>query len=218
VYAHSFQSDIWSLGVILFTLFFGCNPFVLDGGEERLRQFRSVDDVIAELGLDGAKAPPVVMRHIRRMMRGDPGKRCSLEELLRDDEIFGMIVEFGLNDLVQADGPRAFVASPSMEDLMASEILPLTDQSGSRAPDISIRVIVTLLGVATCRGTAAVVAYAILVLAVLRGAPGDLEAVTGIMLVTIAEMAIGAATRSIPVIVLFLYVLFVMRNMRSSSC
>lgn len=126
MYSHSFQSDVWSLGVILFSLFYRCNPFVMDGGEERLMKYVSVDALVKEMGLENVKVPRLARKLMDRMMRANPAERCTIEELMEEPEIFQMTVEFGLDKLVRMDGPTVMV-SPSMEDLVSSVALPLPE-------------------------------------------------------------------------------------------
>ncbi|KAH0793224.1 putative protein kinase [Histomonas meleagridis] len=129
LYSHSFASDIWSLGVILFSLFYRKNPFTGDFGEKRLKEFTSVDELISELKLENVQVPPLVHMLLKKMMMRDPSKRCSIDEILGNPTIHEMVVKFGLETCLKNDGPRVFVVSPSMEDIQSSVLLALTDNS-----------------------------------------------------------------------------------------
>ncbi|OHS96729.1 AGC family protein kinase [Tritrichomonas foetus] len=119
LFSHSFASDIWSLGVILFSLFYHINPFFYDNGEQRLQNFTTVDDLIADMKLT-TEISPLAMKIIQKTMVLDPKKRCTVEDILNNPKIFEKASELGLNNLLKNDISRPFVISPSDDDLKTS--------------------------------------------------------------------------------------------------
>jgi serine/threonine protein kinase len=227
LYSHSFGSDVWSLGVILFSLFFACNPFTMAGGEERLRRFTSVDNLIQELQLGERTIPPTALRLIKKMMARDPSARCSIAEIFREPVIFEMIVRFGLDNLLDGDAPRVMVVSPSMEDFDASVPLPLPDDSDQEplpaappplpaaAPALVTKIavgIVTMAGSFT--SAAAMLVHAVCAWLAVKWYPGDEAEV--LMALAMLEMVIGVTRPSVPLLAFFGYVFYVLTDGFSS--
>lgn len=130
LFSHSYSSDIWSLGVILFSLFYHCNPFGVENGEQLLRRFTTLDNLIKELKLENQNVPVLAMKLLNKMMQVNPKNRCSIDDILMNTEVDEMICKFGLETYLKSDGPRrVFVVSPSMEDLESSVVLALPDDT-----------------------------------------------------------------------------------------
>ena len=126
IYRHSFASDVWSLGVMTFSLFFACSPFLIEGGEERLRNYTNLDLLIEELKLNKEDVPPVAYKLIDGMMRRDPKKRILLNDVINEPFISMMIHNMSLDELLNSDKSKVQIVSPSMEDLASSLPLALT--------------------------------------------------------------------------------------------
>lgn len=126
-YRHSFASDIWSLGTIIFTLFFGIQPFGGEHGEDLLRNFSTVEELISNLNLNSQSIPEDALRLIKMTMQKNPSDRCFINTILNDSFVFHQIKLFGLQSLVYKDSvdesPHIMVLSPSLEDLNASRTL-----------------------------------------------------------------------------------------------
>jgi serine/threonine protein kinase len=216
LYSHSFASDVWSLGVILFSLFFACNPFTMPGGEERLQTFTSVDNVIRELHLDERTIPPTALRLIKKMMARDPSARCSLAEVFREAVIFEMVVRFGLDNLLDGDGPRVMVVSPSMEDFDASVPLPLPDDSGHELitpvhPQLATKIVVGIVTLAgRFRSPVAIAAHLACTWLAAQWYPGDEAEV--FITVAVLEMVLGITETSVPLLAFFGYVFWVVTD------
>jgi serine/threonine protein kinase len=105
---HSYSSDVWSLGVILFSLFFGNSPFGGNDGESLLRNFTDFDSLFMERSSHMENVPGMVIILLKRMLTRDPGRRIVLNEILQNKEIIAMMEEFGLSHLeeVQQRPPR----------------------------------------------------------------------------------------------------------------
>ena len=126
MYKHTFASDIWSLGVILFSLFYHCNPFVKDEGQARLKEFTTVENLVAQMGLQNVEVPKLARSLLRHMMTKDPRERWQVDKIMQMELVHEMTVEFGLDKLMGSVGPVVMV-SPSMDDLNSSVKLPLLD-------------------------------------------------------------------------------------------
>lgn len=134
IYQHSISSDIWSIGVMLFTLFFSVNPFAMPDGEQKLRNFKTIDQLIIDMHLENKakEIPEVAMKFIQKTLVLDPVARMPIEQMIGHPFIMELIKHMNLNELVKADGPNVFVVSPSMEDLASSiPLLPLTMDKNS---------------------------------------------------------------------------------------
>jgi len=116
---HTLSSDIWSLGVILFTLVTRCNPFNRSNGEEMLRHYRNIDTLIESLGLE-VNLNQHEFTIIRKMMELKPSRRISLESLLKDSFIYKKIIQFGFVELLEIKAPRVIISSPSLDDFRIS--------------------------------------------------------------------------------------------------
>lgn len=123
--AHSFASDVWSLGVILFTLFFGVNPFVGERGEERLTNYTDFDTLISSLELDSSTVDQLAINMIRRMMKRNPKNRLTLDDFFSNHEIYSKLREFKFERFEPRRDPFAHTF-PSKEDIADSILLPLT--------------------------------------------------------------------------------------------
>lgn len=124
LFEHSFASDVWSLGVILFSLFYHRSPFAGEGGESALAHFTSLDALVSELGLGDVEVPELAKKLLQKMLRADPKDRCTLDEILRRPDVTNMLETFGLDACLRGDAQRVFVVSPSMEDIASSVPLP----------------------------------------------------------------------------------------------
>jgi len=80
---YTMQSDIFALGLVLFEMLTGKNPFLSDSALATLENIRSKDIPVDNLSkLDG---PPTLAHLIRKMCERDPEKRYkNMEEVIRD--------------------------------------------------------------------------------------------------------------------------------------
>jgi len=77
-YGHSFEVDIWSLGVIIYTMVIGRPPFETSDVKTTYKRIR-----INQYSFpDSVRVSPQVKELIGRILQTDPGKRPSLEEIL----------------------------------------------------------------------------------------------------------------------------------------
>jgi hypothetical protein len=86
VFRHSFASDVCSLGVILFKIFFRVDPFTVENG----------------------MATEFVIDLLRRMLVRHPPDRITMRELYENATIIRMLNEFGLAQIqerFEPDGP-----------------------------------------------------------------------------------------------------------------
>jgi hypothetical protein len=188
----------------------------MDGGEDRLRRYKSLDALLADLNLNPQSVPPLALKYMRLMMAADPKARCSIDRLMDDPAIFDLVVRFGLNNLLKADGPRVMVVSPSMEDFRSSAILPLTDesvydkevqtetpvQSPVRWP--ALMRVAMFLGLSAQRFTSRMgfVCHCVVSLALVGLATDDLQCFLLAMMMVVSEMSGGVVAFSFPILVL----------------
>ena len=221
VYDHSFASDVWSLGVILFSLFYHCNPFIMKGGETRLQEYKSVENLIKELGLESVQVPPLAKKFIKKMMEPDPKMRCTLDDLMSNPEVYDLTVEFGLDNLVKSDGP-SFGVSPSMEDFDSSVLFALPDGSKQnretqtefrtgkeeKSNFMSPRIVVTIVMASMSFVSVAFrILHVIICIVSVFGIDDDFHLCLAFITLSFIEAASGLAHVSIPLFVLLFYVL-----------
>jgi serine/threonine protein kinase len=125
LYRHSYASDVWSLGVIWFTLLFGVSPFAGTDGERRLRTFTDVRTLLTDLSLDIASVSNLEMTYLNRMMQRTPSRRGSMREFMESPPIAAMIREFGL-DRFEDRRNESERRQPSPGDIGRSVPLPLS--------------------------------------------------------------------------------------------
>ena len=78
---NGFQCDMWSLGVILFTMFTGCPPVDQAKNEDqrfRVLKHRGVEYLIQVWGL---KVPPTVIQLLKKLLVADPSRRMKMCQL-----------------------------------------------------------------------------------------------------------------------------------------
>ena len=121
---HSFSSDVWSLGVILFTLFFGVSPFAGPSGEERLAGYTNFDDLLAVLDIDSSMVDQLVINMIRRMMQRRSADRITLDDFFNHPEIAKKLNEFKMERFQPRRDSFAY-QHPSQEDLARMIALPI---------------------------------------------------------------------------------------------
>ena len=125
LYRHNFSSDVWSLGVILFTLYTRRSPFVGERGEELLRNFHDPDTLVEDLGLRVDKGS-LEWKWIKRFMQAKPGKRYRIDDFLDDSLIRSKIKFFGFDGLLEKNSTKhVIVSSPSLDELNNSTPLAL---------------------------------------------------------------------------------------------
>lgn len=125
-YVHTKSSDIWSLGVILFTLFTRKSPFIGENGEELLRNFTDVDTLADILHLEIDRSS-MEWEWIRKFMVSKPNRRGTLEELFNNRLIRNKTKQFGFDGLLEKPQfSHVVITSPSIDDFNQSIPLALT--------------------------------------------------------------------------------------------
>ena len=76
---HSFEVDIWALGVIMFRLLFGRSPFETKSVRDTYRKIKKGDFLFPEHSFFKAE------KVLRKIFLLDPGKRIGLEDFLKSD-------------------------------------------------------------------------------------------------------------------------------------
>lgn len=94
VFCHSFSSDVWSLGVIIFHLFFGKNPFAGNNGEELLKHYTDVDMLLTKLGIYEHDVPSDIMSLIQSMMKKNTYNRITLSQFFEHPSVSYYIHHF----------------------------------------------------------------------------------------------------------------------------
>jgi serine/threonine protein kinase len=102
LFRHSFASDVWSLGIILFKIFFGVDAFT----DDDRASFQSVDALLDGLGLRENNVPSLVVSLLRRMLVRNPVERITVSELLEHSAIARMLNEFGLAEIQEREEPQ----------------------------------------------------------------------------------------------------------------
>lgn len=146
IHVHSFSSDIWSLGVIFFTIFIGKNPFISENGEELLRNFTNVDNLLNKLGIYHTDIPNDILSLLRKMMVRRSYLRINIKDILKNPTVKHYINEFNYNSLNLS-------ASPSFSNLSQNEsnsnlnsnssLIPINSHSIYRENNPSVQIIET---------------------------------------------------------------------------
>jgi len=76
---HSYEVDIWSLGCILYTLLVGKPPFETQTLKDTYQRIKNNEYNIPP------KVGPLAKKLIYKLLQGDPTKRPTIDEMLRDD-------------------------------------------------------------------------------------------------------------------------------------
>lgn len=122
----SFPIDIWSIGVILFTMLFGCNPFITN--EDELHSL-SMNDLMYRITSNTIKLPsslanqitPLCKDVLLEMLRQHPFKRISLLEIVNHEWL-----KTGFSKNVELLNPNAVASlddinyKRSLEDYIAA--------------------------------------------------------------------------------------------------
>ena len=133
LFRHSTASDVWSLGVILFTLYTRKSPFGSDRGEELLRHFTTVDNLIEELKIK-VDLNSLQWKWIKAFMNVKPGRRARLDDFLQDPLIHQKIKKFGFGGLLdKTQFSHVVVTSPSMDEFTHSMPFALMHDNGNEA-------------------------------------------------------------------------------------
>lgn len=132
LHAHSFSSDVWALGVIIFNIFIGKNPFASENGEELLRSFTNVDNLLNRLGIYNSDLPNEVMNLIRKMMDKRSYNRITIKEILKNQEVDRFINEFNYNSLIfnfPSSSPTFSEHRNNSSPNISSSLLPVNSHS-----------------------------------------------------------------------------------------
>ncbi|KAK8878197.1 putative serine/threonine-protein kinase iks1 [Tritrichomonas musculus] len=130
IHKHTFSSDIWSLGVIAFNIFIGKNPFISENGEEILRNFTNVDNLLKEIGIYNSNIPNEIMSLIKKMMVKRSYLRISIEELIKDPTVIHYIHEFNYDLLIfNSNSSKKFDDHPPDSNSLKSALLPFRPSS-----------------------------------------------------------------------------------------
>jgi serine/threonine protein kinase len=78
---HSFEADLWALGVILFTLLIGYSPFVANDTKKIYENIKNVDYYFPS----DIPISPYAMDLISLLLVSDPNKRLKLDQVLEHD-------------------------------------------------------------------------------------------------------------------------------------
>lgn len=146
LYKHSTASDVWSMGVMLFSLFFNVNPFALDDGESKLRNFKTIDQLILDMNLDSKskEIPEVALKFIEKAMVLNPTERITIPQMVGHPFIMDLIKKSNLEEILKVDGPNVCVVSPSMEDISSSIPLPLIMEKSSASISASTSEVISI--------------------------------------------------------------------------
>ena len=87
VNTHSFKSDIWSLGVIMFAIFTGVNPFSRSDGEILLKSYTNVEDLMSNIGINPNILPNSVLKLIGSMMNKKSSARPTIDEVITNEDV-----------------------------------------------------------------------------------------------------------------------------------
>lgn len=78
---HSYGVDVWSLGVIIYTLVVGKPPFETDNVKETYKRIKACAYKFPE----NSNSTPAVRKLINQILVKDPAKRLSLDEILNSE-------------------------------------------------------------------------------------------------------------------------------------
>lgn len=123
IQSHTFASDMWSLGVVFFTVFTGVSPFLTAYGEKLLREFTTVENLCKSLKINGYDENKLEWKWINKFMRRNPSERANLNDFLNDPEIFKKLKDLGIDEFIdfKYQQASAFAPSPSVQDIKSSQ-------------------------------------------------------------------------------------------------
>ena len=115
---HSYEVDIWAIGIIIYTLIIGKPPFETNDIKQTYRNIKSVFFQYPE----DAKISYPARKLIKRILVRDPKDRPSLEDILIDDF-------FNLGAAIPKLLPSASLATPPSIDYIR-QFMPNADENG----------------------------------------------------------------------------------------
>ncbi|OHS92793.1 AGC family protein kinase [Tritrichomonas foetus] len=92
-YSHSFASDIWSIGIIFFNLFVGCNPFEKNG-KKLLKNFSTLDNLLSHFSINKSNIPSDIYSLLGKMITVISQRCHSIDEIVNDEIVLKRIHEF----------------------------------------------------------------------------------------------------------------------------
>lgn len=132
---HSFEVDVWSIGVVLYTCLVGKPPFETSDIKSTYKLIRSNSYSFPErLEIsDGAK------RLVRRILQSRPEARPTIEEILQDDWFLGQGLAMlqGRDEVTQVNNSGN--SGGNRTKLMEARIYSTTDQADDKKADAQER-------------------------------------------------------------------------------
>eukprot|EP00667_Euglena_gracilis_P003491 EG_transcript_3500 len=136
-HGHSFEVDVWSLGVILYTLLVGKPPFETNDIKMTYHKIRNTSYSFP----DGIEISTCAKRLIQRILQSNPESRPSLSDIMRDPFFMANDVPrtcpFGLlpqrpawEKEVVSNKYRATAAVPAAEPKARDPLKPITNLGG----------------------------------------------------------------------------------------
>lgn len=116
---HSFEVDVWSIGVVVYTLLIGRPPFETDDVKDTYKRIRAIQYAFP----DDSNVSPEAQSLIRGILQLDPRQRPSLDAILKHP--------FLTNEPIPSSLPRAaLLVTPPVKSLTARE----KPEGGESAP------------------------------------------------------------------------------------